>query len=140
MTSSIARPCQCVGKRTHKQRDRSAHGDSQDRCGFTRTLQFGLLPHLFSSAKNVGVSIRSGAELLMKARLSRASGRAGLAVPMIVTGAIVALLTLSALIYREDLALRDGSAAALVILAAALFAVSLGSRARPAQAAPRDVA
>jgi cyclic-di-GMP phosphodiesterase TipF (flagellum assembly factor) len=59
---------------------------------------------------------------------------------MIVTGAIAALLTLSALIYTEDLTLREGAAAALVVLAVALLAVSLGSRAQPAQTAPRDVA
>jgi cyclic-di-GMP phosphodiesterase TipF (flagellum assembly factor) len=59
---------------------------------------------------------------------------------MIVTGAIAALLTLSALIYTEDLTLREGAAAALVVLAIALLAVSLGSRAQPAQTAPRDVA
>jgi cyclic-di-GMP phosphodiesterase TipF (flagellum assembly factor) len=75
----------------------------------------------------------------MKARLSKAPGRSGLAIPTIIIGAIVALLALSVLIYREDLDLREGGAAALVAVAVALAALLFANRKRPVSPSSTDV-
>jgi cyclic-di-GMP phosphodiesterase TipF (flagellum assembly factor) len=68
----------------------------------------------------------------MKARLSGASGRSGLAIPTIILGAIAAILSLSVLVYREIIAPQEGGAAGLAVVAVALAVLLLVRRARPA--------
>jgi cyclic-di-GMP phosphodiesterase TipF (flagellum assembly factor) len=75
----------------------------------------------------------------MKARLSGASGRSGLAIPTIILGAIVVILSLSVLVYREIIAPPEGGAAGLAVVTVALAILLLVRRARPAQPTSADV-